>query len=431
MGMSRIRLPAKLATYAFILAARGTYVLMRLAVVLGLPFVLGPAALGQFGTFSALVATLPMIIGLGLAEHVVRRLATTTHGPSFQILVFHTMAGCVLAMLISLIWIRIYPDVNALTGLLVAVVAGIEVIRSAAYVLSIARASIIRANIAYVLSVTGPSLAVVAGFLFFHNKINIATVIAFWIATNIASTAVALTVITRDFRRAPRTRATWKALGRRYAGAITTSRNIYLNQIVDVARVYCDRMLVPLFAGFYLAGIYNFFALASSMTVMICNATFGQTDLPHMMKASADQAWTELERIVAAGVKRTFILPVIIMAPLFALRPLAELVMKTTIDASLYYPLTVCATLVAVAGSAADYLWYAVYAAHGERELAKTAILTVPLTIVAVAFGAWAFGLIGASLGVALTSAVVAWLRWRRFHDHLKSKVKSLAVEFG
>jgi O-antigen/teichoic acid export membrane protein len=431
MGMFRIRLPAKIATYAFILAARGIYVLMRLLVVLGLPFVLGPAALGQFGTFSALVATLPMIIGLGLSEHVVRRLATTTHGPSFRILILHTMAGCILAMLVSIIWIRIYPDVDSLTGLLVAVVAGIEVIRSAAYSLSIARSSIIRANIAYVLSVTGPSLAVAAGFLFFHNRISLATVVAFWIGTNIVSTAVALTVITRDFRRAPRTRMTWQTLRRRYAGAIASSRNIYLNQIVDVARVYCDRILVPLFAGFYHAGIYNFFALGSSMTVMICNATFGQTDLPQMMRASTNQAWAELERIVRAGLKRTFILPVIIMAPLFALKPLAEFVMKTTIEASLYYPLTVCATLVAVAGSTADYLWYAVYAAHGERELAKTALLTVPLTIVAVAFGTWSFGLIGASLGVALTSAVVSWLRWRRFRDHLKSKVRSLAVEVG
>ncbi|WP_162914304.1 lipopolysaccharide biosynthesis protein [Taklimakanibacter lacteus] len=428
--MFRIRLPAKFATYVFVLAARGIYVLMRLAVVLGLPFVLGPAALGQFGTFSALVATLPMLIGLGVSQHVIRRLATTTHAPSFRVLALHTMTGCVAVMVISAIWIRIYPDVDGLTGLLVAMVAGIEVIRAAAYSLSIARSSIIRANIAYVLSVTGPSLAVVAGFLFFQNRINLAIVIACWIVTNIVSTAIALTVVTGDFRRAPQARVRWEALKRRYAVAVASSRNIYLNQIVDVARVYCDRIVVPLFAGFYLAGIYNFFALGANMTVMICNATFGQTDLPQMMKASANQAWAEFDHIVRVGLKRTLVLPVIIMAPLFALKPLAELVLKTTIEASLYYPLTFCAMLVAVSGSVADYLWYAVYAAHGERELAKTALLTVPFALVAVALGTWAFGLIGASLAVALTSAIVSSLRWRRLRDHLAGKTARLTAEF-
>ncbi len=420
MGILGIKLPRNLATYAFVLGARGTYVLMRLAVVLGLPFVLGPAALGQFGTFSALVATLPMLIGLGVSQHVIRRLAATTHVSSFRILTFHTIVGCIAAMIITAIWIRIYPDVDRLTGTLVAVVAGIEVIRAAAYSLSIARSSIIRANIAYVLSVTGPSLAVVVGFLFFQSKISLAIVIAFWIVTNIASTAIALTVITKDFRHAPQSTLRWPALRRRYASAVAASRNIYLNQIVDVARVYCDRIVVPLFAGFYLAGIYNFFALGANMAVMICNATFGQTDLPQMMKASASRSWAEFDRIVATGLKRTFVLPVIIMAPLFALRPLAELVMKTTIDASLYYPLTCCATLVAIFGSTADYLWYAVYAARGERELAKTAFMTVPFGLAVVALGTWGFGLIGASLAVALTSAVVSWLRWRRLRDHLK-----------
>lgn len=431
MGMFRIRLPPKFATYAFVLAARGAYVLMRLAVVLGLPFVLGPAALGQFGVFSGMVAILPMLVGLGVSQHLNRRLATTTHGASLQILVLHTLAGAVAAMLIAAVWIRVYPDIDVLTGLLVTVVAGIEVVRAAAYTISIARASIVRANISYVLSVTGPSLAIVAGLLFFHSRLNLATIIAFWIATNIVSTAIALTVVVRDLQKNRRAKVRWESLRRRYVSTVITSRNIYLNQIVDAARVYCDRLLVPIFAGFYLAGIYNFFMLGASMTMMICNATFGQTDLPQMMKASANQAWAEFHRIIIVGLKRTFILPIIIMAPLFALRPLAEFVMKTTIEASLYYPLTVCATLVAVSGSIADYLWYAVYATHGERELAKTALLTVPLAIVAVALGAWAFGLIGASLGVALTSSVVSWLRWQRLRDLLRSKVKFIAAEAG
>jgi O-antigen/teichoic acid export membrane protein len=429
MGMFRIRLPAKFATYAFVLGARGTYVLMRLAVVLGLPFVLGPAALGQFGTFSALVAILPMLVGLGVAQHLNRRLATTTHGPSFRILIWHTIAGSLAAMLVAAAWIRVYPDIDGPTGLLVVIVAGVEVFRVAAYSLSIARASIIRANISYVLSVTGPSLAIVAAFLFLHDRISLATIIACWIVTNIASTAIAFSVIVRDFRTARQARVKWEPIKRRYAGAVVASLNIYLNQIVDAARVYCDRIVVPIFAGFYLAGIYNFFALGANMTVMICNATFGQTDLPQMIKASAKQDWVEFDRIVTAGLKRTLILPVIIMAPLFALKPLAELVMKTEIDASLYYPLTLCATLVAICGSFADYLWYAVYAAHGERELAKTAFMTVPFGLAVVTLSTWSFGLIGASLAVAFTSGIVSWLRWRRLRDHLKGKTMLLAGE--
>jgi hypothetical protein len=122
-------------------------------------------------------------------------------------------------------------------------------------------------------------------------------------------------------------------------------------------------------------------------------------------------------------------LPIIIMAPLFALKPLAELVMKTAIDAGLYYPLTLCATLVAICGSLADYLWYAVYAAHGERELAKTAFMTVPFGLAVVTLGSWSFGLIGASLAVALTSGVVSWIRWRRLRGHLKGKSMLLARE--
>src|SRR5262245_34677424 len=163
MGFSRIKLPADLATYAFVLGARGIYVLMRLVIVLGLPFVLGPAALGQFGTFSALVAILPMAVGMGVPNHVVRRLATATHPSSFRTLAFHILIGATLAMLITAAWLRIYPDVSRLTGFLVAVVAGIEVVRAAAYSLAIARSSIIRANVAYLLSVTGPSLAVLTG----------------------------------------------------------------------------------------------------------------------------------------------------------------------------------------------------------------------------------------------------------------------------
>lgn len=427
MGFSRIRLPANLATYAFVLGARGIYVLMRLVIVLGLPFVLGPAALGQFGTFSALVAILPMIVGLGVPQHVIRRLATTTHASSFRTLALHIVIGAGLAMLITAAWLRIYPDVSALTGLLVAIVAGIEVVRAAAYSLAIARSSIIRANIAYLLSVTGPSLAVLVGFLFFRDRIDLAIVIAFWIVTNLASTAVAFTVITKDFRKAPKAATRWPALRRRYAAAVAASRNIYLNQIVDVARVYCDRLVVPLFAGFYLAGIYNFFALGANMAVMICNATFGQTDLPRLMKATASRDWTAFDGIVATGLKRTFIFPIVIMAPLFALRPVAELVLKTPIEASLYYPLTFCVVLVAVAGSLADYLWYAVYAARGERQLAKTAFMTVPFGLIVVALGTWAFGLIGASLAVALTSGVVSWLRWRRLSDHLRDMKRESA----
>lgn len=427
MGLSRIRLPANLATYAFVLGARGIYVLMRLVIVLGLPFVLGPAALGQFGTFSALVAILPMIVGLGVPQQVIRRLATTTHPASFRTLALHILIGATLAMLFTAAWLRIYPDVSRLTGFLVAVVAGIEVVRAAAYSLAIARSSIIRANVAYLLSVTGPSLAVLVGFLFFKDRIDLSIVIAFWIATNLASTAVAFTVITRDFRKAPKAMARWPALGRRYVSAIASSRNIYLNQIVDVARVYCDRLVVPLFAGFYLAGIYNFFALGANMAVMICNATFGQTDLPRLMKATADRDWSAFERFVATGLKRTFIFPIIIMAPLFALKPIAEFVLKTPIEATLYYPLTFCVILVAVAGSLADYLWYAVYAAKGERQLAKTAYMTVPFGLAAVALGTWAFGLIGASLAMALTSGVVSWLRWRRLVDHLRDLKKGRA----
>lgn len=422
MSIFRIGDPRKIATYGFVMAARGAYVLFRLITVLGVPYVLGPAALGQFGTFSGLVAVLPTLVGLGVPQHIIRRLAGSHHRPSFSVLVLHSIIGFVTASLACVVWIGIYPDVDLLTGLLVAFVAGVEVIRATVYSLAIARSSIIRANAAYVLSGSGPSLVILAGFVLFKDQISLATLMGAWLVTNIASTAVAMTVARPDlagYLTRARDLPAWR---RRYGIAVFVSRDIYLNQIVDVARVYCDRLIVPLLVGFYWAGIYNFFALAANVTVMICNATFGQTDLPQLMKASASQSWTEFRQVVRAGLKYNIVLPILMMLPLFFLRPLAAFVMKTTIDAPFYYALTAAATLVAVSGSVADYLWYAVYAAHGESKLARTAIVTVPLGIALVAAGTVFFGLVGALLAVALTSGVVSWLRWRTLEAHVRSK---------
>jgi len=300
----------------------------------------------------------------------------------------------------------------------VAIVTAVEVVKVTLYSLAIARSSIIRANVVYVFSAAGPSIAVVFAYLFLDGQLNLATVIGLWVVTNTASLLIALTVVRRDVSTVF-ARTAWPAISRRYAAAIGGARNIFLNQIVDVARVYCDRLIVPLLVGFYWAGIYNFFALAANVSIMICSATFGQTDLPQLIKASEARSWGDFRRIVAAGVRNSILLPIAIMLPLFFLETVAAIVLKTPIDRSLYFGLTSAALLVAVSGSVADYLWCAVYAAHCEGRLGARALVTVPLGVVLVAAGTAIFGLVGALIAVALTNCAVTWLRWHALHAHI------------
>jgi hypothetical protein len=241
----------------------------------------------------------------------------------------------------------------------------------------------------------------------------------FWVVTNTASLLIALTVARPDLSTLLARATAWPAISRRYRAAIGGARNIFFNQIVDVGRVYCDRLIIPLLVGFYWAGIYNFFALGANVAIMICSATFGQTDLPQLIRASEARSWGEFRRILVAGVRNSILLPVVIMLPLFFLEVVAATVLKTPIDRTLYFSLTTAALFVAVSGSLADYLWCAVYAAHCEARLGVRALVTVPLGVVLVAAGTAVFGLVGALIAVALTSCAVTWLRWRALHAHI------------
>ncbi|CAN5137894.1 hypothetical protein BH10PSE7_BH10PSE7_40340 [soil metagenome] len=421
MGLRGTRSRSRIATYAFVLSTRAAYVFVRLVIVLGLPYVLGAAALGMFATITAMIAVLPVLVGLGVPGHLHRRLGVSLHLPSFRAWLFQTFAGGIAAAILAYAWICVYPDFNRTIGLTVAVVAAVEVIKAGVYQLCVARSVVVRSNVAYVLSGAGPSLVVLASLLS-GTHLSLSVLVIAWLVTNILATVIGATVIIPDVGKLRRAAFDWRNLSRRYGASVRSSQNIYLNQVVDVVRVYCDRMIVPLVAGFHMAGIYGFFSLAASMAVMMTNATLGQTDLPHLLKAASERSWPEFERLLTEGLKRTCILPVIIMCPLFVLRPLAEIVLKTPIEGPLFFALSIMVTLVAICGSLADYLWYAVYAAHGERKLAKTAIGTIPFTLLSVAIGSLAGGIVGAAFAVALSSAVVAWLRYANLRDLLLSQ---------
>ena len=168
-------------------------------------------------------------------------------------------------------------------------------------------------------------------------------------------------------------------------------RHIYINQIIDLARTYLDRMVLPLMAGFHLAGIYNVFALAASVAVMVPNALCGQVDLPRLVETAREDRAAYLPT-VTAGIVRAAGIAGLMIAPLFLMKPAVDTILTLSLDPGLYYVLCGGSMVSAMLAAVADYYWYAIYAARAERGLSRYAIPTIVLSVVLLVGGIATFG---------------------------------------
>lgn len=410
---------ARLTTYAVLLATRGAYILSRLVVALALPLVLSVEALGKFGVFSALIAGLPVVVALGLPEHATRRLNRGLNRPFFRAFVLQTVLGFFAALAVTALWLAVYPDIDRRTIVVVAGIVALTHLRGSLAMVLLGRGAVVRSNLTFAISTSGPFFAIVAALVLPRGAVDLTIVCLAWLVTCLFGVALALPGSWHDLVDLSRARlGRWGLLFKRQARIVVGLRHIYVNQIIDLARTYLDRMVLPLMAGFYLAGIYNVFALATSVAVMVPNALCGQVDLPRLVEtARGDQ--TAYRRILAAGTIRAAAIAALMIAPLFLMKPVIDAILRLNLDPGLYYALCAGSTLGAMLASVADYLWYAIYAARAERGLSRYALPTIVLSVILLVGGIAAFGVVGASLAVVATNACVVLFRARALAGHL------------
>jgi len=428
--MKALRVPklsnhGRLVTYAALLGTRGAYILSRLLVALALPLVLNVEALGRFGVFSGLVAALPVVVAFGLPEHATRRLNRGLNRPIFRALVVQTVLGFFASFAISVLWLAVYPDIDQRMSVIVAGIVALTFLRGNLGMVLIGRGAVIRSNLTFALATSGPFFAIVAALILPRGSVDLTIVCLAWLVTCIIGIAIALPGSWRDLVDLSNSRfGRLPLLLVRQVRIIVGLRHLYINQIIDLARTYIDRMVLPLMAGFYLAGIYNVFALATSVAVMVPNALCGQVDLSRLVEtARADQ--TAYRRIVAAGIVRAAVIAALMTAPLFLMKPAVDAILKLDLDPALYYVLCAGSMLSAMLAAVADYFWYAIYAARAERGLSRYAIPAILLSVSLLVGGIATFGLIGASLAVVITHACVVLFRGRVLAAHLARNMKA------
>jgi O-antigen/teichoic acid export membrane protein len=410
---------AQLMTYAVLLATRGAYILSRLLVALALPLILSVEALGKFGLFSSLAAALPVVIALGLPEHATRRLNRGLNRPVFRAFAVQTVLGFAGAFAVTALWLAVYPDIDRRMIAIVAGIVALTYLRGNLAMVLLGRGAVIRSNITFAVATSGPFFAILAALVLPRGAVDLTTVCLAWLLTCIIGAAVALPGSWHDLRdliggRAVRTRL----LLSRQARIIVGLRHIYVNQIADLTRTYLDRLVLPLVAGFHIAGIYNVFALATSVAVMVPNALCGQVDLPRLVQTARDDK-AVYRRIVTAGIIRAAVVAALMIAPLFLMKPAVDTILGLALDPGLFYALCAGAMLSAMLAAVADYLWYAIYAARAERGLSRYIIPTILLSVVLIVGGSGAFGLVGASLAVVAANACVVLFRVRALAAYL------------
>ena len=414
---------AQLITYGVLLATRGAYIGSRLVVALALPLVLSVEALGKFGLFSSLAAALPVVIAFGLPEHATRRLNRGLNRPVFRAFVVQTVLGLVGAFAISALWLAIYPDMDYRTILIVAGVVALTSLRGNLAMVLLGRGAVVRSNITFAVATSGPFFAILAALVLPRGTIDLTTVCLAWLVTCVIGVALALPGSWHDLHDLARGRAVRARLMlSRQIRIIVGLRHIYINQIVDLARTYLDRLILPLMLGFHLAGIYNVFALATSVATMVPNALCGQVDLSRLVAAARDDK-AAYRHILTGGIVRAALIAALMIAPLFFMKPAVDAVLKLELDPRLYYVLCAGAMLNAMFAAVADYFWYAIYAARAERRLAPYIIPTIVLSVVLIVGGSAAFGLVGASLAVVAANACVVLFRARVLWAYLAQQM--------
>lgn len=422
--MKALRLPdrpsrAQLATYAVLLATRGAYIASRLVVALALPLVLSVEALGKFGLFSSLAAALPVVIALGLPEHATRRLNRGLNRPVFRAFFLQTVLGFGGAFAVTVLWLAVYPDIDHRMALIVAGVVALTFLRGNLAMVLLGRGAVVRSNLSFAVATSGPFFAIAAALVLPRGTIDLATVCFAWLVTCVMGLAITVPGSWQDMRDLVNGRSVRaRLLLSRQARIIVGLRHIYINQIVDLARTYLDRLVLPLMLGFHLAGIYNVFALATSVATMVPNALCGQVDLSRLVAAARDDK-AAYRRIVVSGIGRAAVIAALMIAPLFLMKPAVDAILKLELDSRVYYLLCAGATLNAMLAAVADYFWYAIYAARTERRLAPYVIPTLLLPVLLIVGGSAAFGLVGASLAVVAANACVVLFRARVLWAHL------------
>jgi O-antigen/teichoic acid export membrane protein len=415
---------AQLITYGVLLATRGAYIGSRLVVALALPLVLSVEALGKFGLFSSLAAAIPIVIAFGLPEHASRRLNRGMNRPVFRAFVLQTALGFAGAFALSILWLAVYPDIDHHLIAIMAGVVALTFLRGNLGMILLGRGAVVRSNLAFAMATSGPFFAIIGVLVLPKGAVDITLICLAWLVTSIVGVAINLPGSSKDLNDLFRGR--WvrvRLLLIRQARIIIGLRHIYINQIIDLARTYLDRMVLPLLVGFHLAGIYNVFALATSVAVMVPNALCGQVDLPRLVQTARD----DKERygpLVIAGVVRAAIIAALIIAPLFFLKPAVDTILKIELDASLYYVLCSGCMLSAMLASIAEYLWHATYAARAEHRLSRYVIPTIILSVGLIAGGSAAFGLVGASLAVVAINACVVLFRARALRTHIAGQMR-------
>jgi O-antigen/teichoic acid export membrane protein len=427
--MKAFRIPnlpdrARLMTYAALLAMRGGYILSRLLVTLALPLILSVEALGKFGVFSGLVAAVPIVVAFGLPEHAARRLNRGPNRPVFRALVMQTSLGLLAAFAVSALWLHVYPDLDNRTIAMVAGITALTLLRTTLGMVLLGRGAVVRANLAFALATSGPFFAVVAALILPKGAVDLTTVCLLWLLTSLAAVSISLPAFFRDLsdlRTGHMVRLPLLLV--RQFRILIGLRHLHVNQIIDLTRTYLDRIILPLIAGFHLAGIYNVFALATSVAVMVPNSLCGHVDLPRLVMTARNDV-AGFKRIVMGGVALAAGIAGLMIAPLFFMEHIVEAVLAVDLDSRLYRTLCVTSMLGAMFAAVAEYLWHATYAARAERQLSRYIVPTIVLSVIFIAGGTAGFGLIGASLAVAVTNACVALLRARALAAHLAGHVR-------
>jgi hypothetical protein len=414
---------AWLSRFIAVMGSRVGYVLTRLIVVLGLPYLLGAEALGKFGLFSALATVWPVLMGMGMPEHSVRRLGIGSNTPIFRVLVRQTFLSMVLGGGATYLYLTLYDGVSTGLCLMVALLVVVEVFHSNLHVLALGRGATVRANITFLLGTLGPVFCLLWGAFSPLNLVTLDWIVLSWLGSNALAALFLLPVVYPDFKVMRDNGAgygSYTSRLKRHMRILYGLRHVYLMQIVNVLNTYIDRMLVPLLIDFRAAGIYNFFALAMSVAVMFPQAAIAQADLQRLVSLHKEQDMKGYTQTLKVGVMRSMALAALLMLPLLGLHSVAEVILKIDMPLETYFALSGLFLLSSVFAAGSVYLWNAIYIAREEHHTVFMNLLTPPFIIALFVMGATFLGLVGAAAAMLAINVFIFVTRLRVVRGFLR-----------
>lgn len=393
----------RLFEQATLIGLRGTVVLAKFALALYTARYLGLADLGVYGLVTAALTVVPAVFGFGLTDTISRQVVAVARRVAAPLVTTRvSLSMCVHLVGQPLAWLinaALGEPIPWRLGIPIGLILFLDHLATDAADMLILRGRIFFTNIlVFVSAGLWPPVVIATGLLFPETR-SLDWLLYGWLASLILTWAIIAAFLARGRRwRDMRLDLTW------LRASLRVSVPFHIKDISSVTSLYLDRFLISFFLGLELTGVYTFFWSVANVAHSLVVYSIVRVRIAQLVTAARmveEATFRTLERRTQIEVLGWVVLlagAVLVAMPVllpFLGRPLLQ-------D---YLPVLWVMLVATVLRVGADGYSFALLALHRDRAILVIAVAGAVGSALANILLVRPFGIYGATLAYALTSA--------------------------